>query len=302
MGIGTAYPFGNFDILARQGGTVGSAVASLTHQVVVGGPYNSGANNNGVKLWIGDYNNEALVYPIYVEDENNYVDFWLKSGSSGDGSVGGMYVRGNVGIGTTSPQEPLEIYKNAGAYNTDGAAINFNTYQHPNGPNAKAKISVLVPNPPGDSTYGNLNFHTVGSDGMQKRMTIQYDGNVGIGTTSPGAKLEVNGTIIANGIFPDYTNGQSLATNTVYQAGGNGFLSVVAWGSYMNNIDIWVGPNSGVGILIWRMGDDINSNTKGGSALIPVKKGTYFKVSLPGAAWISQYAYESVNVIWYLAN
>ena len=31
-------------------------------------------------------------------------------------------------------------------------------------------------------------------------------GNVGIGTTSPGAKLEINGTILVNGIYPDYTN------------------------------------------------------------------------------------------------
>jgi hypothetical protein len=82
VGVNTSQPFGVLDILSRQGGTGGSQVANLTHQLVLGGPYNSGPNANGVKLWIGDYDNDGtVVYPIYVEDENNFVDFFLKNSS-----------------------------------------------------------------------------------------------------------------------------------------------------------------------------------------------------------------------------
>jgi len=210
---------------------------------------------------------------------------------------------GNVGIGTTSPSAILHV-EQSGTARSDGTF----RFVQPNLASGNDN-SILYGKEAGAGGLQWYKYDSAGASlmgwnhwGDGATLVIKQGGNVGIGTTSPGAKLEVNGTIIANGIFPDYTNGQSLATNTVYQAGGNGFLSVVAWGPYMNNIDIWVGPNSGVGILIWRMGDDINSSTKGGSALIPVKKGTYFKVSNPGAAWISQSAYDSVNVIWYLAN
>jgi len=52
------------------------------------------------------------------------------------------------------------------------------------------------------------------------RMVVRADGNVGIGTNSPGFKLEVNGNIYANGdirsqgIFRDYQGEALLQTNT----------------------------------------------------------------------------------------
>ncbi|MFH1849615.1 MAG: LamG domain-containing protein [archaeon] len=52
------------------------------------------------------------------------------------------------------------------------------------------------------SEDGNLAFYTTAAGTTrQQRMTIQYGGNVGIGTAAPGAKLHVAGDILATGLI-----------------------------------------------------------------------------------------------------
>ena len=108
VGIGTTSVFSNFDVMPYNSGAGTSLVANYTTQMALGGNYNTGANCNGggttcVKLWIGAYDNDgATIYPIYVEDENNYVDFYVKN-SATQGGISSAYFRGNVGIGTTNP-------------------------------------------------------------------------------------------------------------------------------------------------------------------------------------------------------
>ena len=114
MGIGTANPKGELSAGIYKGGTEGSTVSSMTHQLVLGGDYNEDANRNGVKLWIGDYDNDGEpVYPIYCEDENNGVDFYIKNRTSATGDPL-MYFAGKVAINTgTTPSELLDVNGNA---------------------------------------------------------------------------------------------------------------------------------------------------------------------------------------------
>jgi hypothetical protein len=94
--------------------------------------------------------------------------------------------------------------------------------------------------------------------------------------------------------FPDYSNGVTVSYNTVTQATANGYLLVIASGSYMNGLRVKVGPTNPPTPILAEFYDDINSNTKSLSTIIPVKKDHYFKVEPLGA-----HAYESISIWFY---
>jgi Phage T4 tail fibre len=108
---------------------------------------------------------------------------------------------GNVGIGTTSPSSKLEILeatdsKPAGVLAPTKSVIKLSragtpNYSYPE--NAEFRIGHGGPN-----VYGSkLDLYINGSANTnaipdQHVMTWNYDGNVGIGTTTPSAKLDVS--------------------------------------------------------------------------------------------------------------
>jgi hypothetical protein len=91
---------------------------------------------------------------------------------------------GNVGIGTDSPATKLEVRtasNSYGLFHSDGTV----------------KLATFVGGGAGGGwlgTYSNhkLNFFVAGGG---PSMTVDTNGNVGIGTNTPGAKLDVNGTL-----------------------------------------------------------------------------------------------------------
>jgi hypothetical protein len=106
---------------AYQGGTVGSAVASFPKQLTLGGAFNTPPNSgNSVKLLIADYDNDsgANIYPIYVEDENNNIDFFVrKQGGGATGTTTG-FLNGNLGLGDSTPNARLHV--STGAVSSSG--------------------------------------------------------------------------------------------------------------------------------------------------------------------------------------
>ncbi|MBL4656987.1 MAG: tail fiber domain-containing protein, partial [Flavobacteriales bacterium] len=134
---------------------------------------------------------------------------------------------GNVGIGTTSPQQKVHAYGTGdpfGGYrrsNTAGATlilsssrdnvgaddvlvsgdalgrVLFRGYDGTDFISEGADILAYVDGTPGiDDMPGRLEFRTTpdGTANALTRMTIKNNGNVGIGTTSPGSKLHVHNT------------------------------------------------------------------------------------------------------------
>ena len=137
---------------------------------------------------------------------------------------------GNVGIGTTSPSQKLEVIGNV-----------------------KVSSTIYSPNL---ATWGNVPM-TIRSDDYirfltsssnNERMRILNNGNIGIGTTSPSDKLEVYG---GNLIVNDGTSKSRLRPSDLYmqQAG-----VIKAWlradgNSYLNGGNLGIGTTSPAYIL-----------------------------------------------------
>ena len=315
VGIGTPSPGAKLQV---NGGVLlgstysqpaGSTWTTSNSQLILGGAHNAEFNddNPGVKLLISGYNNDGTtLYPIYVEDENGFADFWLKNRPSGSGSPT-AYFAGNVGIGTTSPSSavgfdaklqlesanPMLVYKetdqstkwevgawggNYVVYNgtnermridssgdvTIGAGTNYGNKLTIYDDLSSGSTPFVIRHTTGDDLFSiylnqstgetrleaafdgstdHFTFYTQGAErmridsngqawfksstdykiglndsagvnqwwiksytsgdfaihenGVGDKFNIQAGGNVGIGTTSPGAKLDVNGSIKA---------------------------------------------------------------------------------------------------------
>jgi hypothetical protein len=108
---------------------------------------------------------------------------------------------GNVGIGTTSPAQKLQVNgigEFAGALRITETGTSQNILignQNSGGTNTPAMINGVN----GSLRFGKGNSWSGEGGTFTETMRVDLSGNVGIGTTSPGAKLQVgNGTFDAN--------------------------------------------------------------------------------------------------------
>ncbi|MCP4799657.1 MAG: tail fiber domain-containing protein, partial [bacterium] len=111
-----------------------------------------------------------------------------------------IHTNGNVGIGTINPATLLNLQKTVAASGTTETKIRLGL-----GNSYGAEVLSFID----QGVASGLKFNTINSNNIATRMTINGgSGNVGIGTTSPGAKLEVDGDIISERIrsySPDET-------------------------------------------------------------------------------------------------
>lgn len=128
---------------------------------------------------------------------------------------------GNVGIGSNTPGQTLDINGNARLSGADFIFL---------GTDNKAKIGASA------STTPDIDFFVNGS----QRMVIQNGGNVGIGTITPGANFEIRGSERVGGttglFFGDDTNTKIIPTSAT---GGN--LQLVTGGSARLTVGFAVG-------------------------------------------------------------
>ena len=117
---------------------------------------------------------------------------------------------GNLGIGTTSPTSQLHVVGNVQLYGTSGGNININTAASGNGDiSFDGSTFTIVSN--------SSSAPIVLSTNSTERMRIISNGNVGIGTSSPGVKLDVIGGVRSFSSAGNY----GLITNGSFQAVGD---------------------------------------------------------------------------------
>lgn len=205
---------------------------------------------------------------LFFTSHNSRVDavegqLTVNSGTSGTGTFAGLITgtaspysatfTNNVGIGTTSPTTKLEvndqtavstftgdndtgirIHSNDAATN-NYAILGFTGYSASYNRNL-AQIGATFT---GSGSY--LSFGTSADYGTgitNTAMTIDYSGNVGIGTTSPGAKLDLaNGNMnFTNTFGPVFKTAAGATTNQIY-LGADDKLKLYVAGSDRVTID-----------------------------------------------------------------
>ena len=145
-----------------------------------------------------------------------------KMNASGTGSTGGfhftlkdysstlpttvsdtkLFIRnnGNIGIGSTTPEALLTLNKASGSWSTE-TPIHFTNLD----PGQGTGSIIYKMNASGTGSSGGFHFaltdysNALPVAGSDTKMFIRNNGNVGVGTTSPSEKLEVNGNTLIRG-------------------------------------------------------------------------------------------------------
>jgi hypothetical protein len=153
---------------------------------------------------------------------------------------------GNVGIGTTAPSEKLELSASGNVY---GKIISTTT-----GGNAGVRFLSTGAREYGIFTDGDLRFYDFSASA--ERMRITSGGNVGIGTSSPVAQLDITKTFNARaGAQSNPTGGASVAIDYQTSSDIQGRLRSrdwdgAAWKNFTieaNNILLSPAGNVGIG-------------------------------------------------------
>ncbi len=183
------------------------------------------------------------------------------------------YNDGNVGIGTSFPDTQLEL-------RSDRAWMRLTSMTHTSGSIIEMQSKI-----PGNTTLGAINFmndlgstrsqingqtgalllHALDEYGTLKtRLTLDDDGHVGIGTTTPTEALTVVGTVesTAGGFkFPDGT-----VQTTAASGGSGGYWNENGSDIYYSNGNVGIGTSTPSENLV--VGEDLGANYNGNRIVI----------------------------------
>ncbi len=220
IGIGNSFPAAKFDISHTS--SLGSPTLRLYESNSLDYSRLRFQNSSGTNYWdIAGLNNATNT----AERLNFY--------NSTTGDIMSITGNGNVGIGTINPFSKLHIYKGSagGVTPQTESLITLENSNHlymslltPDnrengllfGLNSNNVHGGIIYNNP--SALGGLLFRT---NGNVNRMVIDQNGNVGIGTTNPSEKMQVNGNVKANSF--EYTSSKTF----YYSIPPSGFISPV---------------------------------------------------------------------------
>ena len=169
-----------------------SGAATFSSSVTAGQlyTYSNAAASGFLQFLYASANSSSRSWRL-LNDHVIYGDFGIQQSTTQTGSTyqTRLYIDnvGNVGIGTTSPTQKLDvsgiIRANNGTIFAQASGTEGSGYQ----------LSAITM---GYDSTNNIGWITAGGTSSRTNLSLQYGGgNVGIGTISPTAKLEVNGAV-----------------------------------------------------------------------------------------------------------
>lgn len=282
-------------------GNVGVGLTNPAFKLDVNGTANisSTLTQSGGIAYLGNYNLAGTNYPRSGNDlaiawnwtnGSRDMSFWNTDvaatvafsfkqllGASSKSDLLTIFSNGNVGIGTSNPGSALEVNGGIGSINANplwflGPAngtvnsTNYHTIGYAAGANYHVTGSAAGDLTIGARPTGKIIFGTNSSAATPvARMTINNTGNIGIGTTNPGQKLEVNGTIYANNangvLVPDVS---SSGGRSIYTDSNNGY-AIINWANnswFRNSSNTWT-FQGGTGGDDWTQTAQLYLNTVG---------------------------------------
>lgn len=251
VGIGTNSPAVTLHV--QNGGSTPKALfqhGTLAHLGVIIGSTGGGftvEDNNFFAIWHQDYANRSnetgLTERMRITTGGNILigtttDSGYKLDINGNlRNTNGAYfatTSGNVGIGTISPYDKLEVN---GAISATGALSANSAQAHATTLSVESGISYLhavdwgVEYKPLQVRAQTISLQT-GGGSTTDRLFINSTGNVGIGTTNPAYKLQVQGSVYFNGTTNDFyvdgvaRFGGTNSYSTVINSGGDVGLGI----------------------------------------------------------------------------
>ena len=175
-GLGGEWTRNGLDIYYN-GGNVGIGTTNPDRNLVI----DAGANSSPLRL-IARSSDENCA--IQIRNSAN-TDTVTQLG----GNIDSYFTGGNVGIGTTNPnQGNLMLYADeavAQVFACGGTNLDYRNWAINAGGTTKGALHFQVGDSVGDNPISS----------SKTKVTFDKEGNVGIGTTNPGAKLDVRGNV-----------------------------------------------------------------------------------------------------------
>jgi hypothetical protein len=223
------------------GGNVGIGTTSPNSRLEIGGT--TGSYNSGIGF--APTGTGARIYRTYISNDGGF--------NFDDATAGATRIKisstGNVGIGTTSPTGKLEVAGNIYAspgdtydLGTNSSGNRFNWGYFGSGVSSGTSAQGLTLKTAAD-------WPIIFTTNNVEKMRILSNGNVGIGTTAPGAKLDVNSNISTSST--DVIK-LTQATNGANKAAASLGLSIQNGGEATNAADLWFTTATG-GSLVERL-------------------------------------------------
>ncbi len=192
VGVGTTSPTTKLDVKGK---------TSVDNTLIIDGIDTGNPNALSEQLRLSGYGILGNRGAMYISNQNpqGHIKFYV-GGKHGIGSHMIIQNTGNVGIGTANPSTKLDVTGKTSVDNT--LIIDGVDPGNPNALSEQLRLSgygilgnrgaMYISN---QNPQGYIKFYVGGKHGIGSHMIIKNTGNIGIGTTTPDAKLAVNGNI-----------------------------------------------------------------------------------------------------------